>query len=364
MDLHRRWALFRAWRVRAWLAAALAAATWLLKPVLGVPALLLPLAALLYPLRWQLAPALADIDRSLGLVYRTALETPPADPAYPRLRAEAERAARAAVLPLPLREAMLALALWILAAAAPAYAPPPPPLERVAGGAAGEVGPAEGAAPRQSRPQEPFAGAREGAFETEAPRRPSQGDASREPVASGTRPPDETPVGGEPPQQPAAGERQGVGAAPAAREAGSAARAEGAAKTGGLQEMQPAVAGTYTRGGSATPAPEPGKDPAGRVRAGASDGLDGANGDGAGGPATGDTGRGEGVPSPRVAASPAGDGAVHPGGPPAPPPSPWAAGSPPPEVRRGAERYLQNAPLPPAAAEAVRRYFEITGSGY
>ncbi|WP_456415124.1 hypothetical protein, partial [Oceanithermus profundus] len=73
MDLHRRWAARRAWRVRAALAAILALAAWALKPALGPWALALPLAALLYPARRELAGALAEIDRRLGLAYRTAL---------------------------------------------------------------------------------------------------------------------------------------------------------------------------------------------------------------------------------------------------------------------------------------------------
>ncbi|WP_456476953.1 hypothetical protein, partial [Oceanithermus sp.] len=89
MTLHRRWAARRAWRVRALLAALLALPAWLLAAWLGPWVVALALLPLAYPARRQEARALAEIDRELGLAYRTALETPADDPAYPRLRAEA-----------------------------------------------------------------------------------------------------------------------------------------------------------------------------------------------------------------------------------------------------------------------------------
>ncbi|WP_126203019.1 hypothetical protein [Thermus scotoductus] len=38
-------------------------------------------------------------------------------------------------------------------------------------------------------------------------------------------------------------------------------------------------------------------------------------------------------------------------------PSPWREGSPPEEVRRGVEVYLERTPLSPEARELLRRYF-------
>jgi len=46
-------------------------------------------------------------------------------------------------------------------------------------------------------------------------------------------------------------------------------------------------------------------------------------------------------------------------GPPQKLPNPWASGTPPQNVQRQAEKYLENEPLPPEVRDIVRRYFEL-----
>ncbi|WP_457631650.1 hypothetical protein [Oceanithermus sp.] len=325
MDLHRRWAARRAWRARVLLAALLAVAAWALRPWLGYAALLLPLLALLYPASREEERALAEIDRRLGLAYRTALETPPDDPAYPRLRRAAAQAAAAARLPRPPWGALaLAVLVWLAAAALP------PP------GGAGFWRESATAVRQDAGPAEsPRTADREGGRPLES------GDA--EPAAEGA---DDGAAGraqeaaGQPASEPETG-GQGAEAQNAdAREAGrSAAAGEGAASGGDLQasggeEAKSAVAAEEPAGAAAVAGDEGG-------------GADGA--DGASGGAGSDSGGPESPPLPAARPPQPEAGAL---------PDPWEAG-PPPDVRRAAERYIENNPLPPGAAEAIRRYFEL-----
>ncbi|XOB98493.1 hypothetical protein ACMC9I_11475 [Deinococcota bacterium DY0809b] len=390
MDLHRRWAARRAWRVRAALAAVLALAAWALKPALGPWALALPLAALLYPARRELAAALAEIDRRLGLAYRTALETSPADPAYPQLRAEAERAARAARPPRPpLAEAALALALWGLATALPVPAWPAatPPAEAVAGGAAPTDGTPTAAdpAPREARdrtePAPPPAAEAPQTVE-EAPaaepeaQSPVEEAAPPEPQATAERSPTETSPEAPAPQETATGAREADEGARAASDARPEEQAAGEAveraaetgdgrgeaapgadrpQTGAREDALPQSRAPQTAEGPPTDAAEAEGLWEGTAAPGSPEGeAEGAAGAAAGEDRGGARGAAAGGLEP---VPPATKGA--PEAPPAALPSPWEQGAPPAAVRRAAERYLQEAPLPPGAAEALRRYFEL-----
>ncbi len=328
MTLHRRWAARRAWRVRALLAALLALPAWLLSAWLGPWVVALALLPLAYPARREETRALAEIDRELGLAYRTALETPANDPAYPRLRAEAERAARAARLPRPpWREAALALALWVLvlAASLPGRAPAPP-------AEAGAPAAPERAAPAASEPPPGRAG-------------------ERPEAASGEAAPAET---AEPPTGSMSPE-----AAEDAQPAGAEA-APGTEAAEGLEPGEPAQGAEAVEGAAADAAEAEGTPAAAETAAedtpvrgeAARDGADGEGALAEGPAARGSAGAGSeaaGASAPEVPQpqTPAGL------------PSPWAGGAPPEAVQRAAERYLQSAPLPPDAAEAVRRYFEL-----
>ena len=388
MDLHRRWAARRAWRVRAALAALLAALAWALKPALGPWALALPLAALLYPSRRELAAALAAIDRRLGLAYRTALETPVTDPAFPRLRAEAERLARRATPPpWPWREALLAAAVWALAAALPpAPHPAAPAPEAVTGGGSGagsprEPGDAGEPSPQASpdrrarapvateKPPAEAAGAakRAGEEEPPPPARDTGGDENRPPgdaagaEAAAANQGENAPGDAEAPgEQAEPAVAAGDGRTESARDEGGAAGAPGAAPRKGT-----AARGAEDADGERAPLPGAAEEVSG-VR---------AAGGGEGPPAEGRVGAtdapagGAVAPGMRKAETGAYEAAVEAAGtertdapadaPPAELPSPWAAGRSPEEVRRAAERYLQTAPLAPEVAEAVRRYFEL-----
>ncbi len=336
MDFHRRWAAHRAWRVRAMLAALLALAAWPGRALLGPAALFLPLAALFYPLRREEKRALAEIDEELGLVYRTALETPAGDPAAPRLRREAEEAARRARLPrFPWAELTLAAALWLAAG----FLPPPGgkapttsaaspgstgAAQRPAGGkesqSADQEGGREQATPPRSGPAAPGQEEASPAANEEAPR---QGDARS--AEKGAR-------------EPAATRTQPAPAAPFSCRV--AASGEPASASEGSGEGQPA--GTVGGEGASVPKAAAPGEKAGEAGAQLLD-------------STGGAGRGRksgGNQPPKAFAQPAAAGGEK-------LPSPWPAGSPPQDVKRAAERYIQNNPLPPGAAEALRRYFEL-----
>jgi len=306
VGLHQAWASRRAWRVRARLLGLLALAAWLLRPWMGGWVLLIPLLGLLYPSKREEARALAEIDRKLGLAYRTALETPTSDPQYERLQHEAEKQVRAAALPrLPWAELLLAAAVWLAAVLAPVpqTTPAAKPLQQ-------EVSsPGDGA--------EPAPGNHPGSPSTTSG---DDRDAS----------PQKTPSS------------QGAAAPENATQPGK----DGQETPAHTEEVAPATADSGERGGkngagrqqesSAKNTPA-GLDQEGRKAAGSSGELAGSDRPPVAAPAVD-------VPAPEA---------------PAELPQPWPAGTPPAEVKQAAERYIENNPLPPGAAEALKRYFEL-----
>ena len=354
MKLHRRWAGRRAWRIRALLAALLALAAWPLRVWLGYWALALPLLALLYPSRRQEARALAEIDRSLGLAYRTALETPPSDPAYQRLRREAGEVEKRAALPrFPWLELALAAAVWLAAGLSPppqlpaaterqAAEPPAQTAQRPEGQQAqGETGPTSSGQPGQldgnqqeakpnagaeAEPAEANEGDQAGGEQTTSPDGAEGESAAGEKNDAGEA---ATPAGGEydreQPARSGAGEPQ-----PGGQEAGGKEVGGGQAQEKGEESGQTAAAS----GESGGVAGADNEEAAGGGNAGRPDGP------------TGNAAAPETMPLPPPQA-------------PAELPSPWQGGAPPEDVQRAAERYIEDNPLPPGAAKALKRYFEL-----
>ncbi|MCX7848789.1 hypothetical protein [Thermus sp.] len=300
---HRLYAGRLAWRYRLGLALAMAL-LGLLHPLW---ALLSPLALLL-PARWWEGRALREIAR-VSLAYPTAL-------AYGEARLWAE-AARVRLEPPSFPWGLLLaylLALLLALAGTPWRA-------------------SEGVPTPPIAPTSPT-----------APTRGAEG-----------------PPGG---QEPPPGE------APRALEAPSGQGGEGGPGTPGAQ-------GDEGNPGSAEQAPGrerpqgPGGSEGAQGSAGAGqEGVQGpqgaSGGEGAQGQGQGDR-PGTGGPLPLVdrEALPAptplgpGQGLLGPGGEGGAPdlPSPWPAGRPPEEVRRGVEVYLERTPLPPEVRELLRRYF-------
>ncbi|WP_457637448.1 hypothetical protein [Oceanithermus sp.] len=333
MNLHRRWAARRAWRTRALLAIPLAIAAWLLRAWLGYAALLLPLASLLYSSRWQESRALAEIDIALGLAYRTALETPPEEPAYQRLRLQAEEIERSATLPrLPWPTLLLAAALWLAAGLVPAPQIAPPTVRQ------GPLLPAENGQTE----------GRDGGERTSESRTAKQGKTGLEDQQTGSG---EVALGGNGEKTSGAGEE---GSRPASQDSAPTGE-EGILKRERPPGAPPQEEGTQTASaGEEGPASQSqarsekgGNDAAGEKSAPAA--RQDGSGSGAGGAPGNQAGTREKpaampVPTPRAA------GKL---------PSPWEEGSPPQEVKQAAERYIENNPLPPGAARALRRYFEL-----
>ncbi len=381
--MHRAWAFRRAWRVRLGLAAGLVLAllplAWWVHPAWA----LLSGLALLYPSRWEEGRALAELDRRYGLAYRSALEAPPDHPWRSQLQAEAEASLRAARLP-PWPWALVVVYLlffglvWLPPGAqpvvaqpeAPAQASPPsspaatPPFSApdeaspTAEGSSGEgqepaegekeaeASPAEGQQPAQTAQARPTERAAE---PTTGPNPPS-GSTGAEPVPEqGQSTGEATPAPGQPQPQPSPG---------ASQEGQPTREAPGQPQPAPGREGQP-----MPSPGSAQPQAEQGSSqgsPPGQRPAGGS---------------PGDTSRPTGGPqgqaSPDVAPanlpsnlpSPAGEAPLRRGeavqGRPQPLPSPWAAGQPPQNVQRQAEKYLQSEPLPPEVRRILRRYFEL-----
>jgi len=352
MKLHRRWASRRAWRARALLAALLALAAWPLRVWLGYWALALPLLALLYPSHRQEARALAEIDRSLGLAYRTALETPLTDPAYRRLQREAAKVQERAVLPrFPWLELALAAAVWLAAGLSP---PPRPPAVTARQAAEPPVQTTQRSEGRQTQDETGPASSGQ----------PAQAVGGREETKPGTGAEGERTGANESGQaeggQMASGETAGESASPEKGAAGEAATPAGGKydreqpARSGAREPQPGgqeAGGEEVGGGQAQEKGEEGgqataaSGESGGV-AGAGGGEEAAGGGGAGRPdgLTGDAPEAMPVPPPRA---------------PAGLPSPWQGGPPPEDVQRAAERYIEDNPLPPGAAEALKRYFEL-----
>ncbi len=336
MDFHRRWAVRRAWRVRAVLAALLALAAWPGRALLGPAALFLPLAALFYPPWREEERALAEIDEELGLVYRTALETPAGDQAAPRLRREAEEAARRARLPrFPWAELTLAAALWLAAGFLP---PPGGKAPATSAASPGSTGAAQRpAGGKESQPADHEGGREQATPPRSGPAAPGQEEAS--PAAS-----EEAPQRGDVPN------------------------AEKGAREPAATGAQPAPAATRQEKGAASSEPAPASEGSGEGQSAGTVGGEGASAPQA---ATPGEKAGEAGVQPLESAGGAGRGRKSGGNRPpkafAQPaaaseeelPSPWPAGSPPQDVKRAAERYIQNNPLPPGAAEALRRYFEL-----
>ncbi len=354
MNLHRRWAGRRAWRVRALLVALLAIGSWLLRGWLGYWALPLPLLGLLYPGRREETRALLEIDRSLGLAYRTALETPPADPAYGRLHREAERVANTAVLPrFPWPALLLAAGVWLAAGLLPpphwstaataqtagaARGPSRPAREQEDKSGTGKNGGDSGqAASGQMVDQE--TGREAGRSAEGAPSEAGGSDEAGESAAAEKAATSATETGAAETERAlqAGKDNQEVAdenmRSPAGAGENGAGQEEGA-KTGEAGERAVGEGKEKTNAPSAS-APDQNGDPSGES--------------GGPGPADGSATSAktpETMPVPSAAAS-------------SRLPSPWKSGSPPEDVRRAAERYIENNPLPPGAAEALKRYFEL-----
>jgi len=333
MDFHRRWAERRAWRVRTGLMALLALVSWPGRSLLGPAALFLPLAALLYPKWREEKRTLAEIDKEFGLVYRTALEAPADDPAAPRLRREAEEVARRASLPrFPWAELVLAATLWLAAGLLPlpgsGKAPPTVAANPTSGATRGPTDGKEAQPPRTG-----------GGHEQASP--PSGGSITPQkeeaPPATGeeTDGQSEARSAGKGSQEPAAYRAQ---PAPAAKR-----QASGAATSVSKKSDEGQAAGKMVAGKD-TPTPKQAPPGEGAWAAGVQP-LDSSSGDGRG---RGNGGK-EAPGALAQSATASGDKL----------PSPWLAGSPPEDVKRAAERYIENNPLPPGAAAALRRYFEL-----
>jgi len=335
MDFHRRWAVRRAWRVRAVLAALLSLVAWPGRVLLGPAALLLPLAALFYPPGREEKRALAEIDEEIGLVYRTALETPTGDPAAPRLRREAAEAARRARLPrFPWAELALAAALWLAAGLLPPLTGNEAPATTAANPTAAAPEPAGGG---EAQPEQPADGQEQTSPSRSGPAAPEQKgvkptadeEESGHDVASGSEKDAPEPAATRAQPAPAA-TRQEKGAAsgePASASEGSG-EGQSAGTSGGEDASSPEAAPPGEKAGEAGSQP-----------------LESAGGAGRGRESGGNQ-------PPKALAQPAAASGEK-------LPSPWPAGSPPEDVKRAAERYIQNNPLPPGAAEALRRYFEL-----
>ena len=357
MNLHRRWASRRAWQIRALLATLLAAAAWLLRGWLGYPALVLPLAALLYPSRRQEARALAEIDRSLGLAYRTALETRPGEPAYERLRQEAERVEKTAVLPrFPWPALLLAAGVWLAAG----LLPPPQAAGQTTDRTAHQTQPApepneQDGATRPDRPAgKPDAAKQESGQGTDRPARERTPAATEGGQKRATAEDAAVEAGDEMGEQTAA-ETTAAGAAESEQASPTAEGSREIATRNGASPAEAARDGTGREGMKTSETGErttgEGKEKAGTGSAATPDQNGGPGGESGGGPGPGDdpaanarTPKTMPVPPPRA---------------PAGLPSPWEGGAPPAEVQQAAERYIENNPLPPGAADALKRYFDL-----
>ena len=350
MKLHRRWASRRAWRMRALLAVLLALVAWPLRAWLGGWALALPLLALLYPSRRQEARALAEIDRSQGLAYRTALETPPPDPAYQRLRREAEEVEKRARLPrIPWLALALAAGIWLAAGLLP-----PPRLPAATARQAAEP-PAQTVRQPEDQQAQDEASPKSGGQTGRSPG--AQKEAKPESGAGQTATSDNNKASDE--QKAASGEATGEPVSPERGAAGEANTPAG----GQYNEQQPAQggAGELQPGGGEEAGDE--EVSGGQVREKEGEGsktavennnaAGGGDEEAAGGGSAGQTG-GSASSAAAPAAMP-----VPPPQAPAQLPSPWQGGPPPAEVQRAAERYIEDNPLPPGAAEALKRYFEL-----
>ena len=353
MELQKRWSRRLAWRRRAALLAALALAAGLLRPLLGPWSLLLPLAGLLYPSRLEERRALRQIDRRVGLAWRSAQEAAADHPLRERLAREAAAAARSAELPrFPYLALFASLSLWL---AVVLYSPPTQPHSGVvarppaAAGAREASRPGEGgAAPAQTngtagrREQEKVAksGAaakKEGANTLAGEKSASTGaeQLQKQPTAgANTRPtkkrPDPAGVSG---AERSGGPQEGAAPGRANGVKPRAASAKRPSRAAGAHAEKPEGAAPAN---SKTPAPQ-----GGRGSQSAALGAGGATAEGA-------------PPPPASATKDDPQNAVL--------PSPWAAGGPPREVQRAAERYIQSTPLPAEAARALRRYYELQKS--
>ncbi|WP_027882217.1 hypothetical protein [Meiothermus rufus] len=368
--MHRAWARRRAWRVRLGLAAGLALV--LLPLAWGVhPAwALLSGLALLYPSRWEEERALAELDRRYGLAYRSALEAPPDHPWRNQLQAEAETSLRTARLP-PWPWALVALYLlslglvWLLPGAQPVVAQPEAPTQTsppsspaatppfsapdevspTAEGSSGEGQEAAegeqnevGASPAEEQPAQ--------TSQAQAEQNPFSGNAGAEPV------PEQNQSTGE--ASPGPGQLQPP-SSPQGQPGGEAS------PTPSLSQPAP--------GREGQPMPSPSSRPAQpQAEQGSSQGSSPGEQPAGGSPGDRPTGSPQGqAPSasnlPSNLPSPAGEAPVRGGeagqGRPQPLPSPWAAGQPPQNVQRQAEKYLQSEPLPPEVRRILRRYFEL-----
>jgi len=330
VELHQTWASRRAWRVRARLLGLLALIALLLYPWTGGWILLLPLLSLLYPSKREEARALAEIDRKLGLVYRTALETPRKDPVYDRLWNEATQALKVAKLPpFPWWELTVALTIWLAAATT---APPIKP----SGFLDNHLTFSEENEPAATRSKKDGVREKSNAGPTPAPDANTTADEQQ--LGS---PNDESELGGkktQPPSYDKPGEmskdlnkKENVG------------RPDGQTKQGKRKQAEsPLTSKPFNRGRAL-----------GKESSGDSPGGDEEISN------TEETPGSLNLPSskrdiPSLANLPPPDPHYL--------PNPWNSGSPPKEVQRAAERYIKNNPLPPGAAEAIKRYFELTGN--
>ena len=346
MNLHRRWAGRRAWRTRFILAAVLAVASWLLRGWLGSWLLVLPLLGFVYPSRYEEGRALTEIDRHLGLVYRTALETPPTDPAYERLLREARRLEKTALLPrFPWLELFLAGSIWLAAALLPLAAP--------AALTAGLPADATQTQDQAFSEKQEAASRKNGAASQGAPNH-NQGDfkskVDSQDMPTSENYPSKTIAEESEPKPPADAPMQNTkpaqssssGAGPEVREKPSQNAPgkyfNGAAKPAEQRGSGNSAAKNRSRGEMA--GEDATVDPAPK------DQLAGGEGSPPGQPSE----AGAQVLKPKFLPQPVGQSEL---------PRPWVGGSPPENVQQAAERYIENNPLSPGAAEALRRYFEL-----
>lgn len=370
---HRKYAFRLGLRRKVTLATALLLVCLPLALAQGGIFLLLSLLGFLYPSRWEQNRALSAIDQQGGLAYRSWLEASADHPYRQSITQAAQQQTRALALPKwPSRELLLyvvlltGLYLWIwlsppqigftatgstaskpqeTAAEVPAPQetvpePGPTPSETPGTGSPAE-GPPAGAEPTPSEP----AGDEGGKGSNRDPGTASPGSGSQGQPGAEAGPTDAPQA-----DEQAAGQGDAKGNAEATSGSG---QAEAEATTGSSPAETPASGQSSESGQSAGSQPGNANAPGETSSSGQMGGQNvgqGQNSSGPGaheltpeGPATslertpsqGNTGAGELMANP------------------------WGGGTPPQEIQRTAESYLQNEPLEAGARKAVQRYFEL-----